>query len=63
MPAQNEPILSDPQDAIERLVRGPVVSVADNVTLRSVAAVLSAADIDAAFGAGSGRHPQHGVRT
>jgi CBS domain-containing protein len=49
VPAQSEPILSDPQDAIERLVRGPAVSVADNVTLRSVAAVLSAADIGAAL--------------
>jgi signal-transduction protein with cAMP-binding, CBS, and nucleotidyltransferase domain len=45
----NDPIPTDPQDAIERLVRGPAVSVGENVTLRSVAAVLSAADIGAAL--------------
>ena len=45
----NDPTSSDPQDAIETLVRGPAVSVAENVTLRSVAAVLSAVDIGAAL--------------
>jgi signal-transduction protein with cAMP-binding, CBS, and nucleotidyltransferase domain len=45
----NDPTSSDPQDAIENLVRGPAVSVAENVTLRSVAAVLSAVDIGAAL--------------
>jgi signal-transduction protein with cAMP-binding, CBS, and nucleotidyltransferase domain len=45
----NDPTPSDPQDAIESLVRGPAVAVAENVTLRSVAAVLSAADIGAAL--------------
>jgi len=45
----NAPTVTDPQDAIERLVRGPAVSVAENVTLRDVAAVLSEADIGAAL--------------
>src|SRR5271169_3344218 len=45
----NAPTETDPQDAIERLVRGPAVSVAENVTLRDVAAVLSEADIGAAL--------------
>jgi len=45
----NAPTVTDPQDAIERLVRGPAVSVAENVTLRAVAAVLSEADIGAAL--------------
>ena len=54
VPARNEPTLSDPQDAIERLVRGPVVSVVENVTLRSLAAVLSAADIGAALALSAG---------
>lgn len=45
----NAPTVTDPQDAIERLVRGPAVSVAENVTLRTVAAVLSEADIGAAL--------------
>jgi signal-transduction protein with cAMP-binding, CBS, and nucleotidyltransferase domain len=45
----SDPTPSDPQDAIENLVRGPAVSVAENVTLRSVAAVLSSADIGAAL--------------
>jgi CBS domain-containing protein len=45
----NAPTATDPQDAIERLVRGPAVSVAENVTLRAVAAVLSEADIGAAL--------------
>jgi CBS domain-containing protein len=45
----NDPLPTDPQDAIESLIRGPPVSVAENVTLRAVAAVLSAADIGAAL--------------
>jgi CBS domain-containing protein len=45
----NDPTPSDPQDAVECLVRGPAVSVPENVTLRAVAAVLSAADIGAAL--------------
>jgi hypothetical protein len=45
----NDPIPTDPQDAIESLIRGPPVSVAENVTLRAVAAVLSSADIGAAL--------------
>lgn len=43
----NDPSPSDPQDAVERLVRGPAVSVDATVTLRSVAAVLTRADIGA----------------
>jgi CBS domain-containing protein len=46
MPA-NDPPTSDPQDAIEDLLRGPAVSVGENVNLRAVAAVLSKADIGA----------------
>ena len=49
MPPLIEPDLSDPQDAIETLLRGPAVSVAENATLRSVAAVLTTADIGAAL--------------
>jgi signal-transduction protein with cAMP-binding, CBS, and nucleotidyltransferase domain len=44
----NDPNLSDPQDAIENLVRGSAVSVGEKLTLRAVAAVLTQADIGAA---------------
>lgn len=49
MPPLIEPDVSDPQDAIESLLRGPAVSVVENATLRSVATVLSTADIGAAL--------------
>ena len=45
----NDPTPSDPQDAIERLVRGPAVSVDGQASLRSSAAVLTEADIGAAL--------------
>ena len=49
MPPLIEPDVRDPQDAIETLLRGPAVSVAENATLRSVAAVLTTANIGAAL--------------
>jgi CBS domain-containing protein len=45
----NDPTISGPQDAIEHLVGGRAVSVDEKLSLRSVAAVLRAADIGAAL--------------
>ena len=45
----HDPDRRDPQEAIEALVRGPAVAVAENATLRAVAAALTRAGIGAAL--------------